>query len=337
MPTKVPCSCVGLSLSDRLLLSAFVDLIELPDGTRFVVSDDNSAPVVFVLEQSPVGQLWLQNATPDQVPIRVGPTTLNVLGLSMPFRLQPIRDALTAASARVRHAKAAVRDMPPPVADQLPAHRRLSEMLTLVDLAATNDLPQLVLGIPALQLTILPASNQVAVRGDGEAWEQLMSTLVFKPTLQSSLSAGAMGGAQLLSVDKFKWRLALLLSHGFLLPTLAAQTSFNLRSWPDLGRLGQNMQHMRMAALLVSRGATISELAKAASTTRDQAIAFVNACATQRILKDVAPLPSTLAATQRARLALVPTNPAPAPPEQKSAFIGLLKKLRSALNISAQR
>jgi hypothetical protein len=347
---RIACKTIGLALNDKLLLSAFIDLIEPNSGTSFQLAEDDDARVVFVSEQSVEGSSWLKNMPADHFIIRLGPTLAKQgeYALTNPVRLQPLKDVLSAISIRMKHSGAAVQGLS--LSDAVPAHRKLEALLRVLDQAEKAATSKHISGIHGLQLVVLPAPRQVMVRADSGTWEQALLAYQGTPQLEDKTVASH-AGFMILSIDKFRWRIATLISHGMLLPGLALHTTFALRAWPDFGRLGQNPMHMRLAALFTVKPHSLSGACDATGATRDEVIGFMNACGTQRLIQDVSANLLSVDRDWRPEAQVSPSATKVEPMRRpmtrahvtvthgvaneasSRGFSGLLSKLRSALGI----
>jgi hypothetical protein len=334
----IECGSLGLSMSDRLLLAAFIDLIDLRNGNNFKLGDRTDTNVLFVNDKDAEASAWLTQVPKHVFVVRLGESSAVRSGeyaLTMPLLIRPLRAILTDISERMGQ-----RGFNQPVGEEssmtVLAHRKLENLLRLLDQAVHSNLRQAITGIESLHILVLPASQQVAIRSESN-WEKLLSESAAQLQLESCPIGNPEGASLLLGLDQFRWRLALHLSHGMLLPALTQRAQFTLMRWPDFGRFGQNPKHLKMSALMVLRTLSVATIAVSTGNTRDDVIAFINACACVQLLKETPEralwdLDQTQTVLPKTQSVSAPVAAGAPSPNVRSGFLGLLGKLRAALN-----
>lgn len=74
------------------------------------------------------------------------------------------------------------------------------------------------------------------------------------------------------------WFCGLRFSRGQLLPKPQSFPAFGLGRWPDFGTLPHTAQHLKMATFLMRKSVSLDDLVARTGVTRDEAVAFLNAC-----------------------------------------------------------
>lgn len=126
-------------------------------------------------------------------------------------------------------------------------------------------------------------------------------------------------GAQACKVDALLWRLGLHGANSRLLPELSADGLFKLRRWPDFGRVEHTAEHLRLAAQLVRRQASVPDLAASTEQPVSGVTAFINACGLCELL-EVHPV----SATRQVQ---------PMAPSTRTRSSSILQTIRSALRL----
>jgi hypothetical protein len=320
------------------LLAAFIDLIDLRDRKNFKLGDRTDTNILFVNDKDSEASAWLKQVPKHVFVVRLGEISAVRSGeyaLTMPIRIQPLREILSDISERMSQ-----RGFNQPLGEEssmtVLAHSKLENLLQLLDQAAHSNLRQAITGIESLHILVMPASQQVAIRSESK-WEKLLAESAVKLQLEPRPFGNPEAASLLLGLDQFRWRLALHLSHGMLLPALTQRAQFALTLWPDFGRFGQNPKHLKMSALMVMRGLSVAAIAVSTGNSRDEVIAFINACACVQLLKEMPE--GALWHLEQTRTVLPKTQSVSAPvtagapsPNVRSGFLGLLGKLRDALN-----
>jgi len=118
------------------------------------------------------------------------------------------------------------------------------------------------------------------------------------------------------SLHGLMWFCGLQFSQGQLLPKPQSFPAFGLNRWPDFGTLPHAAQHLKMATFLMRKTASLDGLTAGTGATKNEAVAFLNACFLCGWLKRVEGV----------------APPAPAAP--KSGLRGVIGRIRVRLGMS---
>lgn len=351
---RIDAASIGLSMSDRLLVGGFVDLIALTDGHIFRLCDNADAPIVIcnpansaaaaLLSHPKPGIAYIQYDTPEFICSR-GKWCLN-----LPLRLAPLREIMISIIAQRREwqnsavlaplLSAAANSTALPV----PAHRKLEHALRLLDSIVQSRIPHSFTGIKGVKILILPQQSAVYIHCEVgiSAWQQALANATQRLSIFAREDARPESELAPISLAHFRWELARHLSAGMLLPGLASQVEFGLTRWPDFGTLGAGSAFdLRIVALIVNRPSSIAGILSNVPYTREGVIALLNSCALIGCMSDA---PEDLlgnVAVQKRMPALLAARAVAAPnhavlkmpiPAPQRGFLGMLGKLRAALS-----
>jgi hypothetical protein len=337
MSRLLTATTIGLPLSDQLLFSVRLEMVRLNDGRAFAYSNDARAPIVLANPTEPAGLAALNGADPNgrQVVIRYGEALNGELALKPPFRITDMQAVLGAATQRLKPGHLALTEEQP-----TQPHRVLETSINALRESQLYQKPMRLLGFNELDLLLYPDRQQFRVRkrlSGAEPWWTALKS--FRAVLLSP--AGHIDEERLsiaMPYDILRWHLALNLSFGLLLPTVAHFQKFSFVGWPNFGSLGATRDHLRMAALLVNRPVGLADLIKLTQVPREEAIGFLNACALIGKLREATiaagtpmALRSPTTATINTRTLQVPVTPRA--PSTRAGFAGFLGKLRDALTL----
>ena len=352
---RVDVVAVGLSASDQLLVGAFLDLIALADGHVFGLCDRLDSPIVIcnpddsyaaeLLNNPKRGVAYVQYGAPDH---RFGP---QLWRLGMPVRLGPLREIMVGIVERRREwtssgwfveaARANSSLSPSPVAPPVLAHRKLEQVLGVLESVVKSRIPHLFNGIAGVEIEVFPQTNLVYIRceTDSKSWQKALADSTQPITAFSRIGAKPIANTQPISVAQFRWELARHLSAGMLLPGIAAKQDFGLIRWPDFGAMSAGAFDIRIVALIATRQASIATMLRTVPYTREGVIALLNGCALVGCMRDApedllhsVDLRELNADTQK-QMRAVATAVSAIP---QRGFSGMLNKLRAALTFVAR-
>ena len=346
---RIEVTCIGLSMSDRLLVGGFVELIALTDGHVFRLCDDAEAPIVIcnpansaaaALSHPKLGIAYIKYGTQEFI------CDGGDWGINLPLRLAPLREIMISIIAQRREwqnsavlapvLSAAANSTALPV----PAHRKLEHALRLLDSIVQSRIPHSFIGIKGVKILILPQHSAVYIQCEVgiSAWQQALANAKQRLSIFEREDARPVSGLAPISLAHFRWELARHLSAGMLLPGLASRLEFALTRWPDFGTLGAGSAFdLRIVALIVNRPSSIASILSTVPHTREGVIALLNSCALIGCMHDApADLLGNGALQKRmpAGAMAAPDHaivnfPTPAP---QRGFLGMLAKLRAALS-----
>jgi hypothetical protein len=365
---RLSVSAVGLALSDRLLLSAFIDLVALTDGHVFALDMADDAAIVFFNPASAEGAALFGKPSPGTHYVSYGTAVLNrpFAGwtLPVPVRLGPLRDILISIVEKRRSEKGVLNPDSPPVAHmQAPhvestqtsgplvaAHRKLEHLLRMLERVAKDRVAHAIYGVAGVEITLFPDIAKITVRSENKDWGAALLGATRNLTALPRVGAHIDKNATLLTFEQFRWQLARVLSQGLLLPGIAEMQRFSLLRWPDFGTLGAaNPYELRLCAMLTSQPESIERMLKVVPCKRAEVIGLLNACALVRCLRDApndlltsasgGENPIDLSQILTARTGALPKNAAPEivpaqPSPTQRGMLGFLGKLRAALSFA---
>jgi hypothetical protein len=295
---KISIASDGIGASDRLLLSAFIELIALPDGARFVLDEAPSAQIIFI--SAAALQTHRERATPEwgRHFVLYGDTDASApeYVLATPVRLAPLKELLSALVAKIQSANSPVAPSQPDSAHVAPAHRRLEQFVRLLRRCDASVEMLSFEGLDGLRICYLTASKQFAVLGGNGSWEHTLAAQTGAISLvsvqagagcfaEAKQSAAPWSNATVLSRDQFVWLAVHQLSQGVLLPGIASRNVYLLNAWPDFGVLGADPLAIKAAALLTRRACSVSQTVQASGLSREKVIGLINACALLDLLR----------------------------------------------------
>jgi hypothetical protein len=370
---RLSASAVGLAASDRLLLSAFIDLVALTDGHVFALDMAADAVIVFVNPASAEGDALLGKPSPGIHYVSYGNTASNrpFVGwtLPMPVRLGPLREILISIVERRRSEKGLVkidarsevsakesRETVNPERETqttgplVAAHRKLEHLLRMLERVAKDRVAHAIYGVAGVEITLFPDIGKVTISGEHDAWGAALLGATRNLTAMPRVGAHIDKNAKSLSFEQFRWQLARTLSQGLLLPGIAEMQKFSLLRWPDFGTLGAASPHeLRLCAMLTSQPESIERMLRVVPCKRTDVVALLNACALVRCLRDAPSdlltsasgsensadfVPALAPQTNVAPKTVMPET-APAQPSQtQRGMLGFLGKLRAALSFA---
>lgn len=347
--------CVGLTLSDQLLIGAFLQLVAANEGQVFRICEHSDAPVIIFNPANEEAAMLLRNPQRGVAYIQYGEsehTFSRVWRLATPARLPALREILTGILEQRREwtfSGALARET---IAGQIlapvPAHRRLEHVLGLFEGVVQSRIPHAINGVSGVEIVVYPQSNTVYIECDANisSWQQALVDTQRPVSALSRVGARPLAELNPISFAQFRWELARHLSAGMLLPGLVARERFGLTRWPDFGSLSAGSAlDLRIVALIASRPMSVAGMLKTIPYTREGIIALLNGCALVGCLADApadllrsVDLQSAASALAGTRSVPAPIQPAPSLtshtlPKQKPqrAFTGMLSKLRAAL------
>ncbi len=346
--------CVGLTLSDQLLIGAFLQLIAANEGQVFRICEHSDAPVVIFNPANDEAAMLLRSPHRGVAYIQYGEseyTFSRVWRLATPVRLPALREILAAILEQRREwtfsgalaRETVVGENFAPV----PAHRRLEQILGIFEGAVQSRIPHAISGISGVEIVVFPQSNAVYIECDANvsSWQQALADTQRPVSALSRVGARPPADTKPISFAQFRWELARHLSAGMLLPGLVGRAQFGLTRWPDFGSLSAGSAFdLRIVALIASRPMAIAGMLKTIPYSREGIIALLNGCALVGCLADApadllrsVDLQSAvgLLAGARSMPAIQPTpsltrHTLPTQKPQR-AFTGMLSKLRAAL------
>lgn len=345
---------VGLTVSDRLLIGAFLELIALTDGHVFRLSDSARAPIVIVNPGNIEAAALLRDPQRGVAYIQYGMPQCNfsrgVWRLGVPVRLGALREIMVGiieqrrewkfSGALTPEAEAGANSAVSPV----PAHRKLEQVLTVLEGAVHSRIPHAFSGISGVEIMLFPQTNAVYIQCDPSvsSWQKALVDTHRSIVALAHIGARAMIEIRPITVAHFRWELARHLSAGMLLPGLASMKEFGLTRWPDFGTMTANSGYdLRIVALIATRPTSIAGMLKTVPYSREGIIALLNACALIGCVRDAPEdlLRSVEAQKASAVLSSIRATPAinhsvSSLPTQKPqrGFAGMLSKLRAALS-----
>ena len=345
---------VGLTMSDRLLVGAFLDLVALADGHVFRLCEHRDAAIVLVnpadvqavalLQHPQAGVAYIQYGMPESIFSR------DVWRLGAPVRLTALRDILIGIVALRREWKSSGVLVPGAQVDTdraalpVPAHRKLEHVLGVLDAAVHSRIPHALCGVPGVEIVVFPDRSAVYIHcePDISAWQQALVNTQRPIAALSRIGARPTLGIQPISVAHFRWELARHLSAGMLLPGLASRLEFGLTRWPDFGTMTAGSAFdLRIVALITTRPSSIANILRAVPYTREGIVALLNGCALVGCMRDApadllhradAQRQLSVQTGVRATAAASQTPAAVPTPTPRRGFAGVLSKLRAALS-----
>ena len=295
---RLDVAAVGLSASDQLLVGAFLDLIALADGHVFSLCEHLDAPIVIynpadsnaaeLLNNPKRGVAYIQYGVPDH---SFGP---HLWCLAMPVRLGPLREIMIGIVERRREwttsggfVQAASTSLTPAAAPVL-VHRKLEQVLGVLESVVKSRIPHLFNGIAGVEIEIFPQTNLVYIRREAgsDGWQKALADSAQAVTAFAHIGAKPVADTQPISVAQFRWELARHLSAGILLPGIAAKQEFGLIRWPDFGAMSAGAFDLRIVALIATRQASIASMLRTVPYTREGVIALLNGCALVGCMRD---------------------------------------------------
>ena len=292
---RIDVVAVGLSASDQLLIGAFLDLIALADGHVFRLCEHLNAPIVIynpadsnaaeLLNDPKRGVAYIQYGVPDQ---SFGP---HLWCLGMPVRLGPLREIMSGIVERrrewttgggfVQAASSSPSPNPSPATQPVLAHRKLEQVLGVLECVVKSRIPHLFNGIPGVEIEVFPQTNLVYIRREAgtDCWQKALADSAQPVTAFAHIGAKPTADTQPITVAQFRWELARHLSAGMLLPGIAAKQEFGLIRWPDFGAMSAGAFDLRIVALIATRQASIASMLRTVPYTREGVIALLNGCA----------------------------------------------------------
>ncbi len=348
---RIDVTTVGLSMSERLLIGAFLDLIALTDGHIFRLCDYINAPIVVVnpaetdaaalLKNPQAGIAYIQYGMPE---IGYGP---DVWRLASPLRLGELREILVGV-VKKRHewrlsGALAPSDPLMPAADvgmsrlallpsgtagqatqqttatsnlPVPAHRKLEQVLGVLEGIMQTRIAHAMTGIAEVEILIFPLENAVFIQCGSGNWQKALHGITRPVAAFSRVGARPSGPVPPITIEQLRWELARHLSCGLLLPGIAGFQEFTLKRWPDFGKMSVGSGYdLRVVALIAARPSSIAQMLKVVPYTREGIIALLNGCALIGCMLD-APV-DLLAPAGQARLSVAP-SPLAAPEAAKA-------------------
>jgi hypothetical protein len=368
---RLSVSAVGLAVSDRLLLSAFIDLVALTDGHVFALDAAADAAIVFVNPASADGAALLVKPSPGIQYVSYGNIASNrpFAGwtLPMPVRLGPLREILISIVERRRLEKgtlktdarsdAIAKENREAIAEQetqtsgphVAPHPKLEHLLRMLERVAKDRVAHAIYGVAGVEISLFPDIGKVTISGENDAWGAALLAATRNLTAMPRVGAHIDKNAKLLTFEQFRWQLARVLSQGLLLPGIAEMQKFSLIRWPDFGTFGAASPYeLRLCAMLTSQPESIERMLKVVPCKRTDVIALLNACALVRCLRDApsdlltsvsgsensADLLQVLAARTNAIAKKAVSEIAVQPSQTQRGMLGFLGKLRAALSFT---
>lgn len=334
-----------LTKADQLLFSAYLGLVALEDGRRFVSTDERQKARIELFELNDLSMLESETARDQEIAkiayvasaIQALPQRENVWFLSKPARLGPLREILRA----ITNGKATSAAVPPNLTNaavsdekQLAEHRKLEYWLGLLVRHQADRMPRELQGLKGNSITLFPAQNQVCFQHE-HGWQNSILDATRCPIMLPSMAPNLPEGVFTMSYSRFRWELCMALSRGILLPGIASMPTYTLLQWPDFGVLGSNPEHMKLSALFHGRSLSIANASMLAKLPKDVVIAFINGCAALGLLKNC---PQELLGRQIHRMLREPVRASvaasEAPKHAHGRFGSLLGKLRNAFGLT---
>jgi hypothetical protein len=344
-PRERRLTTVGLPLRKELLVRSLLAIVNAKTNDRWSFSDDIDADVAICDPQSDLSEVAQRHSQRSGAPRCVSLIVDggNAIGdtptLGDPIRAAELVSVLNAVSKRLPAITAASTAARQPE-KRTPQPASTSSAVTgdefrfglaLRDLLALASPQMYRIEAGDIALDVIPAARALLIK---EGFSIEVPARLFSANAQMRITPLAemqarrviASGAKPQAIDWLLWLAGREGPRDHLLPGLPSEARFQLRRWPDFGRLKHDQYDLRMAAHLTRSARSIDELAAASGASTDQARAFVNASALCDLIEVRAREASRTSRPSPAR-----TSPAPA----AGGFAGILRSIRSALRMGA--
>lgn len=316
---RLDVSTVGLNMSERLLVGAFLDLIALTDGHVFRLCDYSDAPIVVFNPDNSDAEALMTRPQPGVAYIQYGMAEIcrgtGGWHLGAPVRLGALRETLIAIVEQRREWKLTGVLTPSSDAGQamgtnglpgspssapgvpvstltvlpVPAHRKLEQVLAVLERITQSRIPHALTGIAGVEIVVFPQENAVYVQCNAgvSSWQKALVESTRPVAAFSHVGAKPAALVPPITIEQLRWELARHLSAGMLLPGLASMLEFGLTRWPDFGTMSVGSGYdLRVVALIATRPTSIAAVLKVVPYTREGIIALLNGCALIGCLRD---------------------------------------------------
>lgn len=333
---------IGLPVRLEIVLKSHLNLVNARTTERWAFSDELDVDVVICNPDSTLSALTAKRSRESGSRLCISLVRSNQLPLDGTVTLHArlhvgeLIELLNKVSAGVK-----IKPDVPPGLDQASASQSAGEHVgqlarTLHDLmkAGSRDLHLIEAGM--FRFCLLPVSRSAFLHEPlTDSWlsrmlaiDQEAKASIIPLAKQQQVLAGFQHRSSLL---KLLWHAGLhckdLVQH----PIVSESAPISLNRWPDFGILKYEPAHLRMSAELSRNQLTLDQLAQVTKTTKDQARAFVNACALCNLIEsDSAAYWPGVSPRVRGKPEGV-TSAAVAPRRS----LGFLNSIRSALGLGA--